>query len=318
MPNYIGIDISKVYFDADIVGKVMRFKNTDTAYDAFVKALPIDAYCVMESTGNYGYRLATALVHSGVSVAMVNPLSVKRFGQMHLRRTKTDRSDARLITDFAKIAPLSPFVVQSNALNELQQLTTALKQLIKHRAALRNQLEALAQLPHRSTGAIEAITSTIKHLDKTIKGLEKKTHEQAMMECPEIYPSLLTIPGIGKRTAIALLTITNGFKRFERAKELVAYLGVCPRIAQSGSSLAAQGHICKLGLAYERSLLYMCAMSAVRWNKPCKAFFSRLISRGKPKMVALLAVVNKLIRQAFAIATQHTVFQHNYNSALAS
>lgn len=317
MVTHVGIDISKSYFDADCPNGVLRFRNALNGYRKLMKHLPAETYCVMESTGNYGYRLARALVQAKIPVAVVNPLSVKRFAQMKLRRTKTDQADARLLTEYAKIAELTPYVFASDAQEELHQLQGVYNQLIKQRTALVNQLEALKQLPHWSKDAIAAITKAIQQIDEALKDLAEKMRKLAMSECPEALTSLLGIPSIGPRTAIMFIDVTRGFTRFRSSKQLSAYFGVCPRITQSGSSVSVAGHICKSGLAAERSLLYMCALSAIRFNKPCKDLYQRLIARGKHKMVALVAVINKLIRQVFAVVTKHVPFNQDHRPKLA-
>jgi transposase len=318
MYQSIGVDLSKTYFDADLPGVgVKRFKNTDSGIRQFLRRLPDDARCVMESTGNYGYRLATALVKADIATAMVNPLSVKRFSQMKLRRAKTDRADARLLTEYGKIVELSPFVPSTDAQSELEQLEGVYNQLMKQRTALLNQLEALRQLPYQSKDALAALVKAIQEIEKALEGLRKKMHKRAITAYPAVLMKATSVPGIGERIAIALINVTHGFERFHTHKELVAYLGVCPRVTQSGTSVTAAGHICKAGFARVRSLLYMGALSAIKFNQPCRELYLRLTQKGKPKMVALLAVVNKLIRQVFAVVTHNVLFNEKYHRSFA-
>ena len=318
MYQSIGVDISKAYFDADVPGKgVKRFKNTRGGIKQFIRHLPDDARCVMESTGNYGYRLATALVNAGIATSMVNPLSVKRFSQMKLRRAKTDRADARLLTEYGNIIELSPFVPSTDAQSDLEQLENVYNQLMKQRTALLNQLEAFKQLPYQSKDAIAVLMKAIHAIDKALESLRKKMHKRVTTTYPTILAKAMSVPGIGERTAIAMINVTRGFERFHKNKELVAYLGVCPRVTQSGTSVTAAGHICKAGFARVRSLLYMSALSAIKFNQPCRQLYLRLIQNGKPKMVALLAVVNKLIRQVFAVVTHNVLFNQEYHRSLA-
>jgi transposase len=231
---------------------------------------------------------------------------------MNLSRTKTDKADAKLIVEYAKIADLPKYVPASDAMNELRQLETVLEQLIKQRTALQNQIEALKQLPRPSKAAIKALKDAIKALDQQIEAIKQRMHRDAQIECPEAYEKALSVIGIGKRTATLLVAITNGFTLFENARQISAYIGACPRIVSSGTSVKCKSHICKIGLANVRATLYMCAHAAVKYNYACKALYERLIAKGKAKKVALIAVVNKLIHQVFACVSKNEFFMNNY------
>uniref|UniRef100_UPI00389A1B71 IS110 family transposase n=1 Tax=Tenacibaculum tangerinum TaxID=3038772 RepID=UPI00389A1B71 len=98
-----GIDISKDVFDVcDFDGKNHQFKNTLLGFKKFKKLLVVDSHCVMEATGYYHHQLAYYLLDQGVKVSVVNPLKIKRFGQMKLSKIKTDKSDSKLIQDYGK------------------------------------------------------------------------------------------------------------------------------------------------------------------------------------------------------------------------
>lgn len=99
-----------------------------------------------------------------------------------------------------------------------------------------------------------------------------------------------------------LIIATDGFGMFENYKQVISYFGLAPRIYESGTSVKGKGHICKMGMGQMRKVLYMAATSAIRCNKACKELYDRLRTKGKPYRVALIAAVNKLIKQAFAIA----------------
>ena len=89
------------------------------------------------------------------------------------------------------------------------------------------------------------------------------------------FNSLKTIPGIGQKTAIILIAITNNFKKFDDIKKLSAYVGLAPRVYESGTSVKGKGHITKMGNKYVRKLLYLCAWSAKRHNDQCKSMYER-------------------------------------------
>ncbi|WP_400194356.1 transposase, partial [Hymenobacter sp. B81] len=111
-------------------------------------------------------------------------------------------------------------------------------------------------------------------------------------------PLLTSIPGIGRKTAALLLLFAGGFTRFNKHRQLIAKAGPCPHGYQSGSSVRGQTRISKLGGGLIRSKLYMCSWSACRANAGCKALYERLMAKGKHKKLALIAVCNKLLKQA--------------------
>ncbi|WP_144007953.1 transposase, partial [Prevotella sp. P5-92] len=120
---------------------------------------------------------------------------------------------------------------------------------------------------------------------------------------------------IGVTLAAALIMATGGFTYFDNAKQLTRYLGLSPTYQQSGTSVHVKGHINRNGDSYLRSQLYVAAFSSIQYNTECKACYERLRSKGKPGKVAVIAVANKLIRQAFAVVTQEKPYIDGYVSS---
>ena len=125
---------------------------------------------------------------------------------------------------------------------------------------------------------------------------------------------LTSIKGIGVTLAAALIVATGGFTYFDNAKQLPRYLGLSPIYQQFGTSVNVKGHINQNGDSNLRSQLYVAAFSSLRCNAECKACFDRLRSNGKPGKVAVVAVANKLIRQAFAVVTQGKPYVDGFKS----
>ena len=120
---------------------------------------------------------------------------------------------------------------------------------------------------------------------------------------PELFERIKSVPGIGKRTAMMLIVVTDGFTKFENSKQLSAYIGLCPRIFESGTSVKGKSRICKMGMGRMRALLYLCAMRAKQCNLGCRTMFERLKAKGKNGKLILIALANKLLRQVFAMGT---------------
>ena len=128
---------------------------------------------------------------------------------------------------------------------------------------------------------------------------------------------LTSIKGIGNTLASALIVATGGFTYFTSAKQISRFLGLCPTYQQSGTSVNIKGHINRNGDTHLRSQLYIAALSSLRCNTACKEMYDRLRSNGKPGKVALVAITNKLIRQAFAVVNNNQPYIDGYVSTFA-
>ena len=128
---------------------------------------------------------------------------------------------------------------------------------------------------------------------------------------------LKSIPGMGVKTALFLIVVTDGFSKFETASQLCSYVGITPTIRESGSSVRGRSRISKVGNKKLRNLLFLCAFSACKYNKACREIYERIVAKGKSKKVALIAVANKLLKQAFTIAKSGLPYDENFVSKLA-
>ena len=132
----------------------------------------------------------------------------------------------------------------------------------------------------------------------------------------EQLKNVTSIPGLGKRAVALLIVYIDGFKKISNYRQLIALAGLAPREHTSGTSVRGRNGICKMGNGHLRNVLYMCSLSAIKHNGACKELYDRLKAKGKRSKVALIAVCNKLLKQAFAIATKGTTYQPHYKSSL--
>ena len=315
--KYFGIDISHLVFDVtDSDGNYYQFKNSLIGFKKFIKLLDFNSHCVMEATGYYHYKLAYYLQESGIKLSVENPLSVKRFIQMKLSKIKTDKSDSKLICEYAKQVELKLWQGNSKHQLECLQMTRLLTTYTKQSTMLKNKIHGEKVLGVPSKSVISSLKQSLKYLEKQIKTLESKLIILVKQEHQEVLTSLKSIPGIGDKTAIMLVVLTDGFERFTSAKELCSYAGLTPIIKQSGSSVKGRPRISKIGNQKLRNLLFMCSFNACKYNKACKALYDRIVAKGKSKKLALIAVCNKLLKQAFAIAKSGLIYDDNYKSIL--
>ena len=315
--KYFGIDISHLVFDVtDSDGNHYEFKNNGSGFKKFTKLLKDDCHCVMEATGYYHYRLAYDLLESGIKVSVENPLAIKRFIQMKLSKIKTDKSDSKLICDYAEQVELKLW--QGNSKNEIEclQMVRSLSVYTKQSTMLKNKLHGESVLGNPSKAVVSSLKRCLKQLEKEMINLEGKLLILVKQSHQDLLTRLETIPGIGRKTAIMLVVLTGGFERFNSASELCSYAGLTPVIRQSGSSVSGRSRISKIGNQKLRNLLFMCSFNACKYNKACRDLYERIVAKGKSKKLALIAVCNKLLKQAFAIAKSRLIYDDTYRSTL--
>lgn len=315
--KYFGIDISKDFFDVcDDNLNHYQLKNSISGFKKLLKLLDINTVCVMEATGYYHIRLAYYLLESGYQVSVVNPLKIKRFIQMDLSKVKTDKSDSKQIQLYGKERSPKLWTGQSKTQQESLQLSRLLSVYSKQSTQLKNKIHGEQVLGIPSKIVLTSLKAQLKKLGKEIKKLEKVLEENVKSEYQESLTLLKSIPGIGDKTALMLLVFTDGFHRFESSKELCSYAGITPTIRQSGSSVKGRSRISKMGNPKLRNLLFMCSFNACKYNKACKALYDRIIAKGKSKKLALIAVCNKLLKQAFSIVKNGIPYDSEYKSRL--
>jgi transposase len=316
--NIIGIDIIKAFFDtawSDEKGyKTKKYHYDEAGIKAFAGWLTTlqKPLCVMESTCTYHLRLAHTLYQADLEVSVVNPLSAKRFIQSTLSRSKTDKADACRLVEYGQaIGP--PLWKPTDAYyTQLQQLLGAQELYIRQRTAISNQLEATGFSPVCSPTLTECLNESLRHIDRQIEQIEREMKQLVDHNDPGDVDNLTSIPGIGGKTATALVAQTKGMKDFSSHRQLSAYFGLAPSTVQSGSSVRGTRRICKMGMGHIRKLLYICSWSAIKCNKACKELYNRLIEKGKAKKLALIAVANKLLKIAFAIIKSKSKYNKNY------
>lgn len=320
MCKVIGIDISKASFDVCFQRKnekfsFFKFGNKAKSFNKFRKLIDDGDHCVMEATGPYYLSLAQYLFEQGINVSVVNPLQIKHFVRMRMVKAKTDKKDAMMIALYGQSE--QPILWQPNEKHvmQLQQNHTAIEGLQKQSTMLNNQLEAFSQIPDNDKEVMRVLRALLKTIKLKIAKLESRMLEIIKEYYQTTFNSLKTIPGIGPKTAIILIAITNNFKKFDDIKKLSAYIGLAPRVFESGTSVKGKGHITKMGNKYVRKLLYLCAWSAKRHNEQCKALYERLSAKGKPERVIKIAIANKLLRQAFAIGSNLSEYDKKYEKS---
>ncbi len=290
-PTHIGVDIAKAGLQAHLDGSQVAFSNTPAGRRALcrkVQALPA-AHVICEATGGYEQSLVQALHKAQVSVSVVNPAQVRAAAQAKGQRAKTDKIDARMLTEYGQLYRPAPTPPQSEAQRQLVALIGWLQQLVEAQAVAKTQAE------HHTDPFIRKQHQTLlDHYESQIEATETKLHQLLKVD-PQLQQraeALDAIKGVGLRTALVVLSHMPELGYLNR-QEAAALAGLAPWTRDSGT---LKGIRCIGGGRPEvRVALYMCALSAVRYNPILKEFYQRLLAKGKPGKVALTAVMRKLL-----------------------
>lgn len=320
----IGVDVSKSDLDYVAIPKdlsweslqktqVKKLENASSKIASFLSHYnPTETLVVFEPTGTYSDKLASVLSELGFKYALANPKKAHAFSQMMGIHHKTDQTAARLLAYMGSKLELPRYSAPSQEMKERKQLLSAICALEKERQQLVNRLHAQEQYhqPHPKVMAIyeelvQVIEGKIQALESALKALDDQSF-QAQKQL------LISIKGIGPVTAHWLLILSNSMTDFTEAKQLVSFCGLSPRKHYSGTSVRFQGGITKQAVAKLRGTLFMAAKSAIRYNAACKDLYQRLRARGKGYYKAMVAVMAKLVKQAFGVLKSGKEYDDQY------
>lgn len=264
--DYLGIDISKNTIDIiNSQDKHFQFSNDLKGFKNFLTIIPKGALCIMEVTGIYHLQLAVFFHSKLIAVSVVNPLRIKRFIQMNLKRNKTD---AKMICLYGKTQAIELWELLESCLSESKDVYNTMEHFINIRACLKNKLDEFRS-KKPAEYIVLSVVSQIDIITLHINGLERKITELIKKNHSVLLTNLKSIVGIGERTATLLIITTNGFKDFDAAKQLSSYFGLASTERSSGTSINGSRKISKMGNPLVRKKIYMCSLQASRHNKTC-------------------------------------------------
>jgi transposase len=318
---FIGIDISKLTFDvAILVNNKSHSKQFDNKKEGFIALLKwvnkfkLPSFFCMEATGIYSLSLAKYLIQKGHKTIVANPIQTNAFVKMEMARNKTDKADAMSISRYChhlyqqgKIDS-QLFIPKSESFEELQFLITRLDQLSKLLTQENNRLEAsYSQVAKRS------ITSMIKLINKQTISIQESIKKIVSndSELKKQVDLLVSIPGVGDKTAWSFLAYLGDISLFKNAKQVTSFAGIHPKIAQSGTSIHKTS-LSKVGSSRLRKSLYMPALVATKHNSLLAEYYQKLLKNGKPKKVALCAVMRKLLVLCYGVLKSEKLFDLQY------
>lgn len=274
---------------------------------------PSDILVILEPTSTYYLPIAQFLYETGYDVVLMNSLTARRHIQAMLEQNKTDHIDALHLAEIGLLVrdKLMLWEAPSVVYEELRQRLDLRDSLVDIRAKQLTRQHA-AQARMRVDAVDEQRREVIAYVDNKIKSLEKemKTILLADPEWKQNARYLLSIPGFGIYTVTALMVHTVNFTTVESADQLSSFVGVVPRKHESGQTRYT--YIRFSSVPRLRQTLYMCTMSAVRYNPTLRAYYNRLVARGKGRQKTRIACIRKLLHIAWGCVRNQAMFDPEY------
>src|SRR5215208_2263331 len=300
---YVGIDVAK----AELViamgqaGDVWPVPNDAAGLHLLLERLTpaAPALIVLEATGGYELACVAALAAGQLPVVVVNPRQVRDFARATGQLAKTDRTDARLLALFAERVRPEVRPLTGEAQHELQDVLTRRRQLLEMLTAERNRLgQALGR---RARVVKKSLKQHIAYLERELHLTDGELGD-LIRQSPvwrEREDLLRSVPGVGPVLALTLLAELPELGRLSR-KQIAKLVGVAPLARDSGTLRGRR--LVYGGRAPVRAVLYTGALVATKRNPAVRAFYQRLLARGKPKKLALTACMRKLLVMLNAMA----------------
>jgi len=321
--NNIGVDVDSKFLVCHCLTEEGKFKgcktfnNTSSGFRKLIKwatARNEKARVCMEATGVYSIPLALALhCEPLIDTAVVNPRTIKKFAEARLQRGKTDAMDAETIAEFLYRMPFRQWEPPSEEILELQLLTRRVVQLNAELTRERNRNSAAKKMGGVGRFVANDTAVNMRHIERRIETVEQECLS-LISDIPELENKLSllkSIPGIADKTGSRILAELSSLPTEMKAKQWVAYAGLDPRPYESGTSTHKPRRITKDGNRYLRNALYFPALVAYRNDPNIKAFYDKLIARGKKPIQAIVAIMRKLLLAIWGMFKSNTSWNPN-------
>ncbi len=325
--HFIGIDVSKLTIDVAIIinndiGRIIQlvFANDSKGFKELKNRLnkekisfPETVFC-MEHTGYYSKQLSRFIIARHGNLWM--EMSLKIIRSLGVQRGKNDKLDAKRIALFAQrnqqdFVPYNPprLIVEN-----LKTLLMLREKLINSKTALLVPVNELTSVD-KAAGklALKAISKGLQGIKNNIDTLDTKIDEliASDKELAEKFKLVSSVPGVARITFCYLVYFTNEFKKYTEAKQLACYCGVVPFEYTSGSSVKGKPKVHNMANKKMKKLLHTAALCAVTHYPEFKQYYERKIKEGKPKMLILNNVRNKIVLRIAAVIKNNLPYKAN-------
>jgi transposase len=326
----VGIDVSYKSFDARFgttntqqqitLSPSKSFKNSLAGFKLFLRWLKkyilsddIPLVFVMEATGVYYEQLAHFLFQQGYQVAVILPNKIRNYAKSLESKSKTDPLDAAVITRFGLERQLNLWTPPSETMKVLRDLCREYQSLKTNSTQIKNQLHALNASFKPLRESFKRKTLHLKFLQRQILLIQKELRALVKTE-PDLaqrLKNIKTAKGLGDMTILTVLSETRCFELVTNLKQLASYAGFDIVFNDSGLK-KGRTSISKKGNTFIRKALFMPALSACRANPQMKQLYQRLVSKGKNKKLAIIAIARKLLLLIFTLWKSNSPYSNDY------
>ena len=317
----IGIDVSKLTIDVFIYSTKDKacFENTIKSLNKLIKWVfstsdypREEVFFVFEHTGIYTEHLTNILSKKQLNYSIISGLEIKK--SLGITRGKDDCIDAQRIALYGyrlreELKADQPVEV---TIKKMKTLATLRKRMVRERAGyianLKEQKRILSSKNYQFVFSVQ--TRIIKTLKTEIEAIEleiKRLINQDI-ELKKLYNLILSVKGVGSVTAVSLIIHTHKFNKFKTWRKFASYCGIAPFPYKSGSSIRGRTKVSNLANKEIKTLLNMCALSAIKHNPEMKLYYQKRIELGKHKMSTINIIRNKLVARIFAVVRRGTEY----------
>jgi transposase len=325
--RYIGMDVHREFAQLAVVEDGLlrdegRIGVTPEALRRWAATLRGDDQVALEATGNSD-AIANLLTPLVSRVVVSNPNKTRAIAEA---KVKTDKVDARILAQLLAADFLPPVWLPDERTRRLRRQVTRREQLVRQRTRIKNQVHAILarnlaptppvsdlfgvagrhwlsrqDLPADERAAVQALLRQLDFHGGELAAADRELAAEALSD--HVVARLMTIPGVDALTAISIVAAVGDFTRFGSPGQLVSYMGLNPKVRQSGNSAAVHGRISKAGRSQVRGILVEAAWSACRSPGPLRAFYQRIYAR-RGYQTAVVATARKLTVLAWHLATR--------------
>jgi transposase len=323
---FLGFDISKLTIDYDLINgqdkSLLRgqIANSEAGCKQLQKALMVNGFkdfslilFGMENTGSYCNPIKLFCVKNKFDLVVANAYDVCRSKGM--QRAKSDSVDSFVVAQYLRknLPTVKLYVPDRKAVELLKKLQSARSLLVKMKTQLSNHMgEAKSFFDIKDYKILEKnLKEAVMSVQVSIVNLEKQMDkvlcsDESLKENAEIMESM---PGVGRQTALRLITATNNFETISDPRKAACHAGVAPFKNESGTSRNLRPKVSKMADQGLKKTLFLAAMSAVQHCRPIKLYYEKKVSEGKEKMSVLNAVANKILHMIFAMISKRQLYK---------
>lgn len=316
---YVGIDVSKDWIDVAFLDKSypktlkhQRFNNEQSGFKSLLKWLKkqqvknfSSLFVCLEHTGVYTIPLCLFLEDKTISYSLVAGAEISN--SSGITRGKTDKTDAKRIARYAykNRDDISIHTLPKEVIRKLKSLLSYRSRLLKakHTFQVSSKELSLFEIENVTSSITQSSKTLIQNINQQIKGVEQSINQllETHIELKENYNLLLSVPGIGRQTALNLLVSTKNFVAFSCPKKFAAYAGIAPFSSSSGKSIKSRTRVSPKANKKIKALLSNGVVASLKSTYEYKTYYNKQLEKGKNEFSIKNVIRNKIINRAFAV-----------------